>query len=97
MDGDNAGAVLGDSEEHGHGEVEMGAGRVAPAAVVVGEGVVGRAEIGGGHHYGGPARVAPLGVLHRVALDLEAGSAAHAIAEQRGAQCRRVHAVTLAV
>lgn len=33
-DGDDSGAVLGDLEEHGHGEVEVGPRRVAPAAIV---------------------------------------------------------------
>jgi len=38
---------LGKLEEHGHCEVEVLARRVAPAAIVVGQGVVGRAEVGG--------------------------------------------------
>ncbi|BAS87106.1 Os03g0822033, partial [Oryza sativa Japonica Group] len=90
-DGDDAGAVLGDVEEHGHGEVEVGARRVAPAAVVGGEGVVGRAEVGGGDEDGGAPRVAPLppGLVH--ALDLEARAAALPGVEQRRAQRRVVH------
>ena len=87
--------VLGDVEEHGHGEVEVGARGVAPAAVVAGLGEVGRAEVGGRHEDGGAARVAPLGVV--VALDLEARSAAQPLVEQRRAQRRRVHPVPLAV
>lgn len=88
---------MSDLEEHGHGEIEMRARGVAPAAVIVWQGVVGRAEIGGCHQYGGAARVAPLAVLRRVALHLEAGAAAEPVVKQRRAQCRRVHAVTLAV
>ena len=94
-DGDDAGAVLGDLEEHGHGEVEVGPGRVAPAAIVGGESVVGRAEVGGGDEDGGAAVVAPLGVVG--ALDLEAGPAAQPVVEERRAQRRRLHAVPLAV
>lgn len=33
-DGDNAGTILSDLEENGHGEVEMRAWRVAPSAIV---------------------------------------------------------------
>ena len=58
----------------------MGARGVAPAAVVAGEGVVGRAEVGGRHEYGGAAAVAPLGVVG--ALDLEACTAAEPVVEQ---------------
>lgn len=59
-DGDDPGPVLGNLEECGLGEVEVLARRVAPAAVVVREGRVGRAEIGGGDHDGGGE--APFGV-----------------------------------
>lgn len=47
-DWDDAGAVLGDLEEHRHGEVEVGARRVAPATIVAGKSVVRWAEVGGG-------------------------------------------------
>jgi len=47
-DGDNAGTILCDFKEHGHGEVEVLSGRVAPAAIVAGESVVRRAEVCGG-------------------------------------------------
>lgn len=62
-DGYDTGSILGDLEEHGHGEVEVGAGRVAPPTIVGGEGEVGWAEVGGGDKDGGAARVAPLGVI----------------------------------
>lgn len=94
-DGDNAGAVLGDFEEHRHGKVEMGARRVAPAAVVVGQGVIRRAEICGRNEDGRAARVAPLRLVF--ALNLEAGAAAEPLVEKRRAQRRRVDTVALAV
>lgn len=94
-DGDDAGAVLGDLEEHGHGEVEVGPGGVAPAAIVVGEGVVGGAKVGGRDQDGRTSGVAPAWVIS--ALDLETSAAAQPIVEQRRAQRRRVHAVPLAV
>jgi hypothetical protein len=96
-DGDDAGAVLRDVEEHGHGEVEVGAGRVAPPAVVGGQRVVGRAEVGGGDVDGGAPRVAPPPPGLVLALDLEARAAAQPLVEQRRAQRRVVHAVALAV
>ena len=87
--------VLSDLEEHGHGEVEVGPGRVAPPSIVAGECVVGRAEVGGRHEYGRAPRVAPAGIV--AALDLEARSAAEPIVEQSGAQRCSGHPVPLAV
>ena len=58
----------------------MGAGRVAPAAIVAGESVVWRAEVGGGNENGGAAGVAPLGVIG--ALDFEASSTTESIVEE---------------
>ena len=52
----------------------MRARGVAPPAVVAREGVVRRAEVGGGDEDGGASRVAPPWVIG--ALDLEAGSTA---------------------
>lgn len=73
----------------------MGAGRVAPAAVVVGESVVGGAEVGRGDEDGGVTRVAP---LRRVsAFDLKTRPTAVSLVEKGRAQCCRVDAVTLAV
>jgi hypothetical protein len=95
-DGNNAGPVERDALEHGLRHVEVGARRVAPAAVVGGERVVGRAEVGGRHHDGArQARVAP--APRRVAAHLEAGAAAEPVVEERRAQRRRVGAVPLAV
>lgn len=73
----------------------MGTGRVAPASIVVREGVVRGAEVGGRHQDRRAARVAPLAVVH--ALDLEASPAAEPIVEQRRAQGCCVHSVSLAV
>lgn len=47
-DGDNSCTVLCDFEEHRHGEVEVGARGIAPAAVVAGLSEVRGAKIGGG-------------------------------------------------
>lgn len=73
----------------------MGPRRVAPAAVVRGQGVVGRAEVGGRNDDGGTPLDAPLPVVD--ALDLEAGPADDAAVEYRRAHCRRLHPVALAV
>ena len=94
-DGHDAGFILSDLEEHGHGEVEVGPRRVAPAAVVAGKGKVGRAKIRGGDDDGRASRVAPPRIL--VALYLEARAAAQPVVEQRRAQGRGVHAIPLAV
>ena len=84
-------------EEHGHGEVEVRAWRVAPAAVVGGERVVWRAEVGGRHQDGGAPGAAPPPPGLVLALELEARAAAQTLVEQRRAQRRVVHAVPLAV
>ncbi|KAF7816436.1 factor of DNA methylation 1-like isoform X1 [Senna tora] len=94
-DGDDAGAVLGDLEEHRHGEVEVRPGRVAPAAVVAGESIVGRAKVGGRDEDRRTAGMAPLWVI--ATLDLEARSAAKSIVKQSSAQSRRVHTVPFTV
>lgn len=44
---DNAGAVLGDLEEHGHGKIKVRARRVAPPAIVIRQSIVRRAKVGG--------------------------------------------------
>lgn len=46
--GDNASAVLGDPEEHGHCEIEMRSRRIAPTTIVTWKCIIWRAEIGGG-------------------------------------------------
>nr|ACL53845.1 unknown [Zea mays] len=92
-DGHDAGAVLRDAEEGRLGHVEVRARRVAPAAVVAGEAVVGRAEVGG--RDGDGARQAPPPVV--VAPQLVAGPARRAVVEQRRAQRRRARAVPRAV
>ena len=98
-DGDNACPVERDALEDGLGHVEVGAGRVAPAAVVGGLAEVGRAEVGGGDDGGGrQACVGRAGLgSGGVAADLEAGAAAEAAVEERRAERRRVGAVARAV
>jgi hypothetical protein len=73
--------------------------RVAPPAGVAGERVVGRAEVGGCHHDGGPrhARGGRRPAAAAGALELEARAAAQPAAEERRAQRRRLRAVALAV
>ena len=94
-DGDDAGAILSNLEEHGHGEVKMRAGRVTPAAIVTWECIIGRAKVCSGNQNGRAPGVTPRGFV--CTLDLKASTAAQAIVEQRRAQGRRVHAVALAV
>lgn len=94
-DGDDAGAVLGDLEEHGHGKVEVGTRRVTPSAIVVRECEIRRAEVSGGDEDGGAAGMAPPRVL--VAFNFKASTAAKPVVEQRRAKRRRVHSVSLAV
>jgi len=91
----DAGAVFGDFEEHGHGEVEVRARGVAPAAIVVGKSVVRGTEVGGSDEDGRASGVTPLLVVR--AFYLKTRSAAQPIVEQCRAQRRRVHSVPLAV
>lgn len=74
-------------------EIKVLLGRVAPAASIIGQGIVWWTEIGGGDHDARPQ--APLWVVH--ALDLKARAAALPVVEQRGAQRRRARPVPLAV
>jgi hypothetical protein len=85
LDGHDAGTGLGDLSEHRLSEVEMQLRRVAPPAVVVGECVVGRAEVGGRHDGGARQAAAAAG-----APDLKARAAALPVVEQRSAERRRV-------
>lgn len=94
-DGDNAGTVLGNLEEHRHGEVEVRTRRVAPPAIVTGLRVVWRTKVSGCDQDRGATRMAPLWVIS--ALDLEASPTAKPIVEQSSAQSSRVHSVPLAV
>ena len=91
----DAGAVFGDFKEHGHGEVEVRARRVAPAAIVVWKSVVRGTEVGGGDEDGRAAGVTPLLVV--CAFDLKARSAAQPAVEECRAQRCSVHSVPLAV
>lgn len=95
IDRHNSGAIFGDLQEHWHGEVEMGPRGVAPPAIVVGKSVVGRTEVRGRHENGRASRVTPLLLIR--ALDLETRPAAESLVEQRRAQRRSVHPVTLTV
>lgn len=92
LDGHDAGPSLGDLGEDRLGKVEVRLRGVAPPTVVVGERIVGRAEIGGRHHSGARQTAAAAR-----APDLKARTAAPAIVEQRGAQRRRVGPVPRAV
>ena len=89
----DAAAVDPDLLERRLSHVEVLPRRVAPAAGVAGLGGVGRAEIGGGDHDAAAAANTPLGVGGHVALDLEAGAAAEAGVEERGAEGGGVGAV----
>lgn len=70
----NSGTVLGHLEENWHGEIKMGARRIAPATIVVRQSIVGRAEIGGRDQNRRVTRVTPFWVIHT--FDLKAGSTA---------------------
>nr|GLL26840.1 hypothetical protein GW17_00027587 [Ipomoea trifida] len=94
VDGDDTGTVGGDFEEHRHGEIEVEAGRVTPAAIVVGQGEVGRAEVSGGDHN---RRVSGEARSVIAAFDLEACPAAQPAVEQRRAQRRIVNPIPLRV
>ena len=95
-DRDDAGAVDADGLPGGLGHVEVGAWGVAPAAVVVGERPVGRAEVGGGDGDGAGAGLAHI-CLAGVAHDEVALPARRAVLEQHRAQRRVPHAVALVV
>ena len=88
---DNAGLVDGDGGPRRLRHVEVAAGRVAPAAVVAGQRVVGRAVVGG-RDGDGRARLAH-GALAGVADDCVARAAHGAVVEQRRAQRRVVQPV----
>lgn len=77
VDGDDPGPVDRDLQVRGLRHVEVGPGRVAPPAVVVGQSRVRRAEIGGGDGDGGAGDAVGAG-----ARDLVAGAARQAIVEQ---------------
>jgi hypothetical protein len=93
LDRHDAGAGDGDLREGRLGEVEVRLRRVAPPAVVVGERIVGRAEVGG-RDDGGTTRQAAAAAG---AADLKARAAALPVVEQRGAQRRGVLPVPRAV
>lgn len=73
-DGDDAGTVLGNFEEHWHGQIKVGARRVAPSTIVTGQGKVWWTEVCCGNEDGRIPRIAPFGVI--ATLDFEAGPAA---------------------
>lgn len=74
-------------------EVKMLLRRVAPAARIVGKGIVWRAKIGGCDQNG--ARQAPSGVIYT--LNLIARATAQTIVEQSCAQSCSVCTITLAI
>ena len=75
------------------GHVEVRPWRVAPAAVVIGEGIVGRAEVRGRHRHRdawfAPHRICQLAI----ACNLVALSTCRTVVEQHRAQRRRPRAV----
>ncbi|WVZ00044.1 hypothetical protein V8G54_026113 [Vigna mungo] len=91
----DAGAVFRDFEEHGHGQVEVRARGVAPAAIVVRKSVVWGTEVGSSDEDGRASGVTPLLVV--CAFYLKTRPAAQAVVEQCRAQRRRVNSVPLAV
>lgn len=90
---DNSCSVLSDFEESRLGHVEVLERRVAPATVVVRQGQVGRAKVGGGHD--DRAGEAPFRIS--TAPELVTGAAAQPIVEQRRAQSCSVRSITLTV
>jgi len=82
-DGDDAGTIMCEFKEHGHGEVEVRSGRVAPAAIVAGESVVRRAEVCGGDEDGRVTREAPFWVVS--AFNFETRATTEPIVEQSSA------------
>jgi len=90
LDGHDAGFPEGNLLERLDGEEEVVVGRVAVAAGVGGEAVVGGAEVGGRDDDGGAGETI-LEILD--ALDLVAAAARRAALEQRRAQPHRRHPV----
>ena len=84
-DRDDATAVDADLLESRLRHVKVGERRVAPAAGIVGECIVGGAEVGGGDNDGG-ACMAPLGISSGIAPELEASTASEAGIEEHGAK-----------
>ena len=85
LDRHDAGTGDGDLGEDRLGEVEVRLRRVAPSTIVVGERIIGWAEVGRCHN-GGTRQAAATAS----ASDLKARAAALPIVEQRGAQRRGV-------
>ena len=94
--GHDATAVDANLEPGGLGHVEVLAGRVTPAAVIIRQGVVGRAQVGGGDGHRCATYAEPR-VRLVVAGDPVALPTRGAIVEQRCAQRRRVRAVARGV
>lgn len=61
--GNNSGAISSDFEEHGHGEIEMGARGITPTAIVARLSEVRRTEIGGGDENRRVSGMTPLRVV----------------------------------
>lgn len=85
-DGDDAALIDADLLPSGLSHVEMLAGRVAPAAVVAGKGIVWRAEVCGSNCHRNTL-LAPLWAALKVAYNLEALPTGSPIVEQCCAQC----------
>lgn len=91
---DDASFPVCDAREHRLRQVEMPQGRVAPAAVVVGQSVVGRTEVGGRDRHFGSAWEAMLGA---VAHDGIASSTLGTVVEKHAAQRCRLCAIALPI
>jgi hypothetical protein len=77
----------------GNGHVEVLERHVAPSAVVIRQGKIGRTEVGCCHSHGSAGYTPP----RFIALQLEACPAAEAIVKERSAQSCRVRSIALAV
>ena len=73
----------------------MGPRRVAPAAIVGGESVVWRAEVGCSNEDGRTAGMAPLGVVS--ALEFKARAASESVIEESCAEGCSLYAISLAI
>lgn len=90
--GDNTGLVLSNALEDWLREIKMLLGRVAPAAGVVGQSIVWRTEIGGGHHDVAGKAHSAIHTLYHIA-----SPAAKTTIKESRAQRGRVSPVALAV
>lgn len=96
-DGHDAGLVLCNLKKHGHGEIKVRPGRVAPTAIVRWKRPIRWTEVGRRHKNGGVACQAEVPVRLVHTLYLETRAATQSVVEQSCAQSRRLYAVALLV